>query len=69
MEEEDPSIIPNVLLPEIPLLETILNLRNENLTETILNKTDFDFSQVDLSMKETKNKNSIKFRLYDKVKV
>ena len=67
MEEEDPSIIPNVLLPEIPLLETILNLRNENLTETILNKTDFDFSQVDLAMKETKNKNSIKFRMYDKV--
>ena len=68
MEEEDPSIIPNVLLPEIPLLETILNLRNENLTETILNKTAFNFSQVDQAMAETNKNTNIKFRKFDKVK-
>ena len=68
LEDEDPSIIPNVLLPEIPLLDTVLNLRNENLTQQILNKTDFDFSQVDLAIKETNNNHKIKFRKYDQVK-
>ena len=65
--EEDPSIIPNVLLPEIPLLETVLNLRNENLTDRILDKKDFNFSKVKQAMKETSNISIIKFKKYEQV--
>ena len=65
--EEDPAIIPNVLLPEIPLLETVLNLRNENLTDRFLEKKDFDFSKVDQALKETSNNSIIKFTKYDQV--
>ena len=65
--EDDPSIIPNVLLPEIPLLETVLNLRNENLTDRILDKKDFNFSKVDQALKETSNISIIKFKKYEQV--
>ena len=67
--EEDPSIIPNALLPEIPLLETVLQLRNENLTEQILEKTHFNFSLVNKTLNETKNSSKIQFKKYDKVNV
>ena len=69
MGKEDHSIIPNVLLPEIPLLETVLQLRNENLTKTILEKKDFDFPQMVKALRETNNKSKIKFKKNDKVKV
>ena len=65
LEEEDPSIIPNVLLPEIPLLDTVLNLRNANLTKQILNKTDFNFSAWEEALKETPG---IQFKKQDKVR-
>ena len=68
LEEEDPAIIPNVLLSEISLLQTVLNLRNGKLTKQILQKKDFNFFKMDHSLKNL-NKNSIPpFVKHDQVK-
>ena len=67
-EEEERPIIPNVLLAGIPLLETILNLRNGNLTDKILDKTDFNISRVELVLREINGNSTILFKKQDKVK-
>ena len=66
--EEGPPIIPNLLLPEIPLLETVLNLRNENLTDRILEKVDLNISRVEEALRETNENSTILFKKKDKVK-
>ena len=68
MVEEGPPIIPNLLLPEIPLLETVLNLRNENLTDRILEKVDLNISRVEQALRETNENSNIRFKKKDKVK-
>ena len=68
MGEEEPQIIPNVLLPEIPLLETVLNLRNENLTDKILDKIQLNISRVEQAFRETNENSNILFKKKDKVK-
>ena len=68
MVEEGPPIIPNLLLPEIPLLETVLNLRNEDLTDKILDKTDLNISRVKQALRETNENSNIRFKKKDKVK-
>ena len=64
-ETAKPRIIPNVLLKEIPLLETVLNLRDEKLTGNILNKTDFNLTQRALTGED--NREEPQFKKYDKV--
>ena len=66
-ERETPKRIPNVLLRKIPLLETVLNLRNEDVTGRILNKTYFDFDQVQRSLNNVDNETKPAFKKYDKV--
>ena len=66
-EKENPQQIPNLLLRKIPLLETVLNLRNENLTARILNKTHFDFDLVQRSLDNVDNETEPEFKKYDKV--
>ena len=66
-EKENPQQIPNLLLRKIPLLETVLNLRNENLTARILNKTHFDFDLVQRSLDNVDNETVPEFKKYDKV--
>ena len=63
MEEEDPSIIPNVLLSKIPLLDTVL--RDKNLTEQFIKKTDLNISQLAQALKKTNNESKMQIKKFE----